>query len=97
MAVWRGCRCAQADPLLEATLAEHRALRGASLVERHQQSLAAQGKVPRGGRAAAPFSFDHDDMMGASQRVTAHDLNGMIADAKSLDTKFSRSVTRNFM
>ena len=56
-------------------------------------------QVAKGGRApaAAGFSFDHDDMMGASKRITAHDLNGMIADAKNLDSRFSRSVTKNFM
>ena len=68
-------------------------------MEQHQAAMAKQGKKPQGGRmpasaggAGGNFSWDHEEMMGASRRMNAHDVNGMVVQAQSLDSKFSRSV-----
>lgn len=75
-------------------------LRGLSLVEMYQQKMASEGKQLKGGKAGASASgLDLGELMGSggSKAVTAHDLNGMVADAKALDSRFSRQVTRQFM
>ena len=46
--------------------------------------------------------FSIDEIMGGSgsvggSKVSQHELGGMIADAKALDSRFSRQVTKNFM
>jgi len=70
-------------------------------VEVYQQQMAAKGKHLKGGKLSSTSAsgLDLGELMGASgsKPVTAHDLNGMVADAKALDSRFSRQVTRQFM
>ena len=75
--------------------------RGPSLAEVYQQQMAAEGKHLKGGKLSSTSAsgLDLGELMGSrgSKPVTAHDLNGMVADAKALDSRFSRQVTRQFM
>eukprot|EP00615_Pteridomonas_danica_P007130 CAMPEP_0114372452 /NCGR_PEP_ID=MMETSP0101-20121206/34156_1 /TAXON_ID=38822 ORGANISM="Pteridomonas danica, Strain PT" /NCGR_SAMPLE_ID=MMETSP0101 /ASSEMBLY_ACC=CAM_ASM_000211 /LENGTH=212 /DNA_ID=CAMNT_0001525259 /DNA_START=15 /DNA_END=650 /DNA_ORIENTATION=+ len=77
----------QPDAALEQMLADHRSSRGPSLIEQHQQSMATSGKKPKSGASTA-FKFEHGEVVGGT-KVSAHDLGGMIADAKALDSRFS--------
>lgn len=81
------------DAALEKLLSDHRAARGPSLIEQYQETLKTSGKKAKTGGGGG-FKFDRGEAGG---QVSAHDLGGMIADAKALDSRFSRSVTKNFM
>ena len=88
----------QPDAQTEDAIKKSRESRGAPLVEKHLARAAAESKKPlRGGRVTdarggGEFSWDHSEMMGPSRKMNVHDLNGMIEQAKGLDSKFSRSV-----
>ena len=84
------------NPELEAMLQEHREARGDSLYEKHQKALAAKGKKPKLGSAPA-FSWNREEAMGATRRMSMGEMTHMIQDAQSLDSKFSRSVSKKFM
>jgi hypothetical protein len=81
------------DAALEKFLSDHRSARGPSLIEQHQQAIKSGAKKAKTGSSSS-FKFDREE---AGSKVSAHDLGGMIADAKALDSRFSRSVTKNFM
>ena len=63
--------------------------------------MASECKQLKGGKVSSSSTsgLDLGELMGSSgsKPVTAHDLNGMVADAKGLDSRFSRQVSRQFM
>ena len=40
---------------------------------------------------------DRDEAMGATRKMDMGEMSKMIADAQALDSKFSRSVSKQFM
>ncbi|CAM9730511.1 unnamed protein product, partial [Ectocarpus sp. 13 AM-2016] len=88
----------EAEAAAEELMAKHREARGASLVERHASDV-SKAKKAAGGRDGGKktFSWSREDDFEQRKKFTPQMYEELVQKSQELDSKFSRSISRNFL
>ncbi|CAM9284777.1 unnamed protein product [Ectocarpus sp. 6 AP-2014] len=88
----------EAEAAAEELMAKHREARGASLVERHASDV-SKAKKAAGGRDGGKksFSWSREEDFEQRKKFTPQMYEELVQKSQELDSKFSRSISRNFL
>eukprot|EP00752_Nemacystus_decipiens_P012895 g11415.t1 len=88
----------EAEAAAEELMAKHREARGASLVERHASdvSKAKQAAGEKNG-GKKNFSWSREEDFEQRRKFTPQMYEELVQKSHELDSKFSRSISRNFL
>eukprot|EP00903_Cladosiphon_okamuranus_P006209 g6104.t1 len=88
----------EAEAAAEELMAKHREARGASLVERHASDV-IKAKKAAGGKNGGKknFSWSREEDFEQRRKFTPQMYEELVQKSHDLDTKFSRSISRNFL
>ncbi|CAM9248132.1 unnamed protein product [Laminaria digitata] len=88
----------EAEAAAEELMAKHREARGASLVERHKVEP-GKAKKAAGGKEGGKktFSWSREEDFEQRKKFTPQMYEELLQKSQDLDTRFSRSISRNFL
>ncbi|CAM9512923.1 unnamed protein product [Scytosiphon promiscuus] len=88
----------EAEAAAEELMAKHREARGASLVERHASDV-TKAKKAAGGKddRKKNFSWSREEDFEQRRKFTPQMYEELVQKSHELDTRFSRSISRNFL
>ncbi|CAM9732099.1 unnamed protein product [Pylaiella littoralis] len=88
----------EAEAAAERLMAKHREARGASLVERHASDV-TKAKKAAGGKDGGKksFSWSREEDFEQRRSFTPQMYEELVQKSQELDSKFSRSIARNFL
>ncbi|CBJ26574.1 expressed unknown protein [Ectocarpus siliculosus] len=88
----------EAEAAAEELMAKHREARGASLVERHASDVSKAKKAAGGGDGGKKsFSWSREEDFEQRKKFTPQMYEELVQKSQELDSKFSRSISRNFL
>lgn len=88
----------EAEAAAEELMAKHREARGASLVERHKVEP-GKAKKAAGGKEGGKktFTWSREEDFEQRKKFTPQMYEELLQKSQELDTRFSRSISRNFL